>query len=84
MAQMRMVQMRMLLNGNIFECDSNIYASHAFNHMILDTGCPQKCSWKVWFDFFTDSLNIHLAEKVKAYPSKNTFKFKGGRILTSL
>ena len=29
-------------------------------------------------------MNIHLAEKVKAYPSKNTFKFKGGLILTSL
>ena len=84
MAQMRMAQMRMLSNGNIFECDSNIYASHAFDHMILDAGCPQKCSWKVWSDCFIDSLNIDLAEKVKTYPSKSTFKFECGRILTSL
>ena len=52
--------------------------------MILDTGCPQKCSWKVWFDCFIYSLNIDLAEKVKTYPNKSTFKFEDGYILTSL
>ena len=67
-AQMRMAQMRMSSNGNIFECDSNIYASHAFNHTILGTGCPKK----------------NVAEKAKAYPSKSTVKSEGGRILTSL
>ena len=84
MAQMRMAQMRMLSNGNIFECDSNIYASHAFDHIILDAGCPQKCSWKVWSDCFIDSLNIDLAEKVKTYPSKSVFKFERRLMLTSL
>ena len=52
--------------------------------MILDTGCPQKCTWKVWSDCFIDSWNLDLAEKVKTYPSKSTFKFECGRILTSL
>ena len=44
---------------------------------------PQECSWKS-MSCFIDSLNIDVAEKVKIYPSKSTFKFEGGRILTSL
>ena len=31
-----MAQMIMLSNGTIFECDSDIYTSHAFNHMTPD------------------------------------------------
>ena len=42
-----------------------INASHAFNHMILDTRCPKNEVGKVWVDCFIDSLNIDLAEKVK-------------------
>ena len=37
---------------------------------------------KVWFDFFINSLNIDLTEKVKT--SESTFKFGGGRILAFL
>ena len=48
--------------------------------MILVTGCPKNVAGKVWVDSFIDSLNVGLAEKVKAYPSKSTFKFGGGRI----
>ena len=43
--------------------------------MILDTGCPKNVAGKVWVDCFIDSLNIDLAEKVKTYLSKRTFKF---------
>ena len=49
--------------------------------MILVIGCPKNVARKVWVDSFIDSLNVGLAEKVKAYPSKSTFKFGGGRIL---
>ena len=52
--------------------------------MILDTGCPKNVAGKVWVDCFIDSLNIDLAEKVKTYLSKRTFKFWGRHILTSL
>ena len=52
--------------------------------MILDTGCPNNVAGKVWVDCFIDSLNIDLAEKVKTYLSKRTFKFRGRHILTSL
>ena len=38
---------------------------------------------KVWFDFFINSLNIDLAEKLK-HPNESTFKFGGGRILAFL
>ena len=69
----------------MFECDvSNVYASHAFSHMILDTGCSKNVVGKVWVDCFIDNLNIDLAEKVKTYPSESTFKFGGGHILMSL
>ena len=51
--------------------------------MVLGTGCPKNVA-EVWDDFFIDSLNIDLAEKIKTYPSKSTIKFAGGRILTSL
>ena len=61
-----------LSNDNIFECDlSNVYASHAFNLMILDTGCPKNIVRKVWFEYFTDIFNINLAEKVKTNPSES-------------
>ena len=52
--------------------------------MILDTGFPKNVAGKVWVDCFIDSLNIDLAEKVKTYLSKRTFKFRGGHILTPL
>ena len=51
--------------------------------MILDTGCPKNVAGKVWVDYFINSLNIDLAEQVKTYPIKSTFKFGGGGILTS-
>ena len=51
--------------------------------MILDTGCPKNGAGKVCDNFFIDSLNIDLVEKVKNIREK-AFKFGGGCILTSL
>ena len=51
--------------------------------MILDTGCPKNVAGKVCDNFFIDSLNIDLVEKVKNIREK-AFKFGGGCIITSL
>ena len=54
------------LSNDVFECDvSNVYASHVFNHMILDTECTKNGTGKLWIDCFIDSLNINLIKKVK-------------------
>ena len=47
---------------------SDSYASHAFNHLILDTRCPQNVAGNIWANNFTDTLDQKMQYKIKTYP----------------
>ena len=36
---------------------SDIYVGDAFNHMILDNGCPHNVAGKIWLDCFFEGLS---------------------------
>ena len=55
--------------SNVVECNtSDSYASHAFNHLILDTGCPQNVAGNIWANNFTDTLDQKMQYKIETYP----------------
>ena len=72
--------------NTLIECDiaTDTHASHAFNYMILDTGCPQNVAGLTWAECFVDSLNDDMRQKVKRNTSVNKFKFGAGHVLKSL
>ena len=73
------------LNPAVIECDiSNIKVLHKFNHMILDTVCPQNVTGKVWFDYFIGTFDTKFLTQIKQYSSKRKFKLGGGGVLKSL
>ena len=63
---------------------SDIYVGDAFNHMILDTGCPHNVAGKIWVDCFFEGLSNEELKLVEKSPSTIKFKFGGGRVLQSL
>ena len=62
---------------------SDIYVGDAFNHMILDTGCPHVAG-KIWVDCFFEGLSNEELKLVKKSSSTTKFKCGGGRVLQSL
>ena len=63
---------------------SDIYVGDAFNHMILNTGCPHNVAGKIWVDCFFEGLSNEELKLVEKSPSTTKFKFGGGRVLQSL
>ena len=44
--------------SNVVECDaSDSFVYHAFNHMILDNGCPQNVAGNIWTNNFIETLD---------------------------
>ena len=42
----------------VVECDaSDSFVYHAFNHMILDNGCPQNVAGNIWANNFIETLD---------------------------
>ena len=65
----------MYFASNITKCEvSNVFVLHAFNHLILNAGCPQNLARNIWVDGFAN--NIH--ENVLEYSNNSMFKFGVG------
>ena len=69
-------------NSNVDESDvSDSYASHAFNHLILNTGCPENVAGNIWGNNYIQNLDQRMQYKIKTYTPNAKFKFGAGRII---
>ena len=70
-------------NSNVDECDvSDSYVSHAFNHLISNTECPENVAGNKRANNSIENLDQRMQYKIKTYTPDAKFKFGGGRIHT--
>ena len=76
------VQKACLFTGNKTQ-ETLILMAESANSAVLDSACTSTVAGQAWMDCYIDSLDSHIKDKVKEYPSDTKFKFGGGTVLQS-